>query len=144
MSVFKRGRTDPATVATKGDSPDCTELGHPLLTPMGSEVSSDAGRLSEAQVKPPAEVTTQLIALNPYGLPAGTGAAVPFPRSHSKTAHVAARSSSLYSKIPDIRAFRSASSSVSVARMNWAIAQAPPYSSCLRSNLMYFSTTFRL
>ena len=51
-------------------------------------------------------------------------AAAAFPLSHSKTAHVAARSSSLYFRISAIRRFRSASSSVSVARMNCAIAQA--------------------
>src|ERR1035438_5537794 len=67
------------------------------------------------------------------------------PRSHSNTAHVASRSSSLYWRICSMICARNCSSLVSVARMNWAIDHSPPYVACVRLNPpMYFSNTLRL
>lgn len=56
--------------------------------------------------------------------------------SHFKTAQVASRSSRLYSRIASMNWARSSSSSISIASMYFAIAQSPPYSSCVRSKPM--------
>ena len=56
--------------------------------------------------------------------------------SHCKTAQVACKSSSLYVRISSITSARCLSSAISVASIYLAIAQVPPYSSCVRSKPM--------
>src|ERR1035437_7533222 len=99
-SLFKRGRTAYARYGMIGFSPDCTESVQTSLPPLGSEVSPDAAWLSHVQVEPLAEVTTH--PNRPEFLRPANGTGGPLPRSHANTAHVAARSSSLYFRISTI------------------------------------------